>query len=210
MEYKSIIFDVDGTLTSGNSWKIIHSSLNVYEQAKNHRNLFFKSKISYQQWADLDVGLWKNVHISQIEQILNKIPLNEGVSETISTLKKKKHKLILLSSGLSLLSDKLKAKFGFDYSIANKVIIDEQGFLTGKVICYVSYNNKDEAIGGLLKTLNIKFFQCIAIGDDENDISLFNKVGLSIAFNPKSLKVKKAADITIYGSDLRNILNYIP
>jgi len=48
MKFKLVIFDVDGTLTKGdNSWKLIHSSLNVYEQAKKHRELFFNHEISY-------------------------------------------------------------------------------------------------------------------------------------------------------------------
>lgn len=211
MKFKLIIFDVDGTLTKeDNSWKLIHSALNVYEKAKIHKDLFFREEITYQQWADLDVGLWKNVHISKIEQILDKVPLNQGISDLISILKKKNYKLVLLSSGISLLADKLKEKFGFDYSIANQVIIDENGFLTGEVICNVAYDNKDKVISNLIRKLHIKFSQCIAIGDDENDISLFKKVRLGIAFNPKNSKVENAADITIHGSDLRIILEYIP
>ncbi|MFX0135725.1 MAG: HAD-IB family phosphatase [Candidatus Hodarchaeota archaeon] len=210
MEFKLIIFDVDGTLTGeNNSWKLIHSSLNVFEQAKNHREMFFNKEISYQKWADLDVGLWKNVHVSRIEEILNKVPLIEGISETLSILKKKNFKTALLSSGISLFADKLKEKFGFDYSIANKVIVNEQGYLTGEVICNVAYNNKDKAINGLLRELNITFQQCIAVGDNENDINLFKKVGFSIALNPQASNVAEVADITITGRDLRKILNYI-
>ena len=209
MDFKLVIFDVDGTLTKeDNSWKLIHTSLNVFEKAKIHRKLFFAREINYQKWADLDVGLWKNVHVSKIEQIFNEIPLNEGIDETISKLKKKNYTLSLLSSGIHLQAKKLKEKFGFDYAIANKIILDENGYLTGEVVCNVAYNNKDIAISGLLNKLNIKFSECIAVGDNENDISLFEKVGRSIAFNPKSQKVK--ATFTIYGNDLRDILKYIP
>ncbi|NVM02838.1 MAG: HAD-IB family phosphatase [Candidatus Helarchaeota archaeon] len=211
MEFKLIIFDVDGTLTKeNNSWKLIHTSLNVFEQAKTHRELFFNKGISYQKWADLDVGLWKNVHVSRIEKILNKVPLIEGISETLSILKKKDLKTSLLSSGISIFADKLKERFGFDYSIANKVIINEKGYLTGEVICNVAYNNKDKAINGLLKKLNITFQECIAVGDNENDVNLFKKVGLSIALNPQSSNVSEVADITVTSTDLRKILNYIP
>ncbi|MHA1384584.1 MAG: HAD family hydrolase [Candidatus Helarchaeota archaeon] len=211
MDFKLVIFDIDGTLTKeDNSWKLIHTSLNVFDKAQNHRELFFKKKITYQKWADLDVGLWKKVHISRIKKILDSVPLNDGIQETISVLREKKYKLSLLSSGISLLADKLKEKYRFDYSIANKVLIDKNGYLTGEVVCNVAYNNKDTAINGILNDLKINFKQCIAIGDNENDLSLFQKVGRSIAFNPKSSKVKNAADIILYGSDLRKILNYIP
>ncbi len=211
MGYKLVIFDVDGTLTrEDNSWKLIHEALDVYDKALMHRKMFIEKEISYQKWADLDVGLWKNVHVSQIEQILDDVPLNEGISETVTTLKNKKYKSLLLSSGISLLADKLKHKFGFDYSIANEVVTNDSGFLTGEVICNVAFNNKDEAVKGLLRDLNINFQECVAIGDNENDINLLKRVGLSIALNPKSNKVKEAAKVSLQSIDLRNILKYIP
>jgi len=89
------------------------------------------------------------------------------------------------------------------------VLIDKQGYLTGKVICNVSYNNKDKAISGLLHDLNISFNQCIAVGDNENDTSLFKVVGLSIALNPQNSIVADVADIIIKDNDLRKILNFI-
>ncbi len=211
MKFKLVIFDVDGTLTKeNNSWKLIHTSLNVFEKAKTHREMFFNKEISYQKWADLDVGLWQNVHVSRIEEILNQVPLIDGIKETLSILQSRKLKTSLLSSGISLFANKLKKRFGFDYSIANEVIVNKQGYLTGEVFCNVAYNNKDEAISGLLKELNITFPQCIAVGDNENDINLFKKVGLSIAINPQDKKVAKVADVTIIGTDLRKILNYLP
>lgn len=210
MKYKLVIFDVDGTLTrEDNSWKLIHTSLDVYEQAKEHRKLFFGNEITYQKWADLDVGLWKNVHLSRIEQVLNRVELNDGIAETISILKRKNYLLTLLSSGISIFTNKIKEKFGFDFSISNEVIVDDQNLLTGEVICHVGFN-KAEAIENLLQELKIGLPQCIAIGDAENDVILFKRVGLSIAFNPKTPEVKEAADIALYGSDLRKILDFIP
>ncbi len=198
MKFKLVIFDVDGTLTKGdNSWKLIHSSLNVYEQAKKHRELFFNHEISYQEWANRDVGLWKNTPVKKI-------------AETVAFLKRKKYKLALLSSGITLLTDKLKEKFGFHYSIANHVCTNDSGLLTGRIECKVGFYNKDAAIQGILREMNMDHSECIAIGDDENDISLFQKVGLSIAFNPINSRVASVADVTIRGSDLRKILKYIP
>ncbi|MFX1451434.1 MAG: HAD hydrolase family protein, partial [Promethearchaeota archaeon] len=61
----------------------------------------------------------------------------------------------------------------------------------------------------LLHDLDIAFHQCIAVGDNENDTSLFKVVGLSIALNPQNSIVAEAADIIIKGNDLRKILNFI-
>jgi phosphoserine phosphatase len=40
------------------------------------------------------------------------------------------------------------------------------------------------------------------------DIPLFKKAGFSVAFNPKDLRVKQAADLAIKNKDLKEILQY--
>ncbi|UCH04339.1 MAG: HAD hydrolase family protein, partial [Candidatus Thorarchaeota archaeon] len=45
-----------------------------------------------------------------------------------------------------------------------------------------------------------------SVGDGENDIDLFKVSALSIAYNPVSDEVSKAADLTIRSKDLRKIL----
>ncbi|MHA1131809.1 MAG: HAD hydrolase family protein, partial [Candidatus Helarchaeota archaeon] len=49
---------------------------------------------------------------------------------------------------------------------------------------------------------------CIAIGDGENDIPLFNEVGFSIAFNPINELVAKSADVVVIGG-LLDVLSVI-
>jgi len=56
------------------------------------------------------------------------------------------------------------------------------------------------------KKYGIDSSECVYVGDEVNDVPVFGKTGLSIAFNCSKQKVKDAADIVIDGNDLRLIL----
>ncbi|NVM55531.1 MAG: HAD-IB family phosphatase [Candidatus Helarchaeota archaeon] len=208
--FKLVCFDLDGVLTvKDDSWSYIHHNLGVWEQAKEHRKLFFASKINYQQWADLDVGLWKNVSLDKINSIIQQIRVRPHIETVVQELKNRNLISVILSSGLSFFTDYVKNKFGFDFAIANSPIIGENNKLTGEIHVSVSYNDKDSVLQGFLTPYNIKLKDCIAIGDGENDIPLFKEVGFSIAFNPKNEFVAKAADVTVADGDLLEVLSII-
>ncbi|MFX1297426.1 MAG: HAD family hydrolase, partial [Promethearchaeota archaeon] len=189
MNFKLVCFDLDGCLTEkDDSWSFIHRNLGVWEQAKKHRKQFFDGKIDYQRWADLDVGLWKGTSIDRLQNIIKKIKLRSDIETIVQELKKRDLVLIIISSGLSFFADRIKTEFNFDYAIANSPTIGEDSKLTGNCDVKVNYDDKHKVLEfvltEILSSKNIKLNECIAIGDGENDIPLFKKVGFSIAFNP--------------------------
>jgi len=210
MKYKLVCFDLDGTLTEkDDSWLYIHKDLGVWEKAKKHRELFFEGKINYQEWADLDVGLWKGTSLEHLLSIIEQIPIRPYIEEIVAELKKHKLKLLILSSGLSFLAEKIKTQYDFDYAFANAPIIGPDGYLTGEINVKISYNNKHLVLQNFIKPLNIKLKECIAVGDSLNDTALFKEVGYSIAFNPINEAVAKSATVAIKNSDLRDVLSII-
>ena len=67
---------------------------------------------------------------------------------------------------------------------------------------------KDTEVISLLEKHKINLKEVCYIGDAFNDISVFNIVGLAIAFNPKSKEVEKKANYVIYDfNELKKILN---
>ncbi|MHA1651268.1 MAG: HAD family hydrolase [Candidatus Helarchaeota archaeon] len=214
MNYKLVCFDLDGCLTErDDSWSFIHRELGVWEQAKKHRKLFFEGKIDYQQWADLDVGLWKGTPITKLNKVIKQIKVRPHLETVIQELKKRKVLVIIISSGLSFFADRIKEEFGFDFAIANTPIIGENGKLTGECDVKVKYDDKHEVLDFILNDIlvahNIKPKECIAVGDGENDIPLFKKVGYSIAFNPLNENVANSADVVVKNGGLLDVLSII-
>ena len=126
----------------------------------------------------------------------------------VTTLRRNGFKVVLLSAGLSLVTERIEREIGVDDSLANDLRV-ENGLLTGEVKVNVSFNNKDTALLPMLKRFNLKMDECVAVGDDETMIPLFEKVRLSIAFNPRSRVVEERADIVVKSGNLSEVLFYL-
>jgi phosphoserine phosphatase len=130
----------------------------------------------------------------------------KGAVETVAELKKNGYKIAIISSGISILADKVKEELGIDYSYANKLLVGDDGRLTGEGEEIVALMNKDVVLKRVAEAEEIDTGQCVTIGDSRFDIPLFKNAGLSIAFNAKDDLVREAADLVINSNDLRKIL----
>lgn len=205
---KIIIFDLDGVLVDvDSSWKLIHRAF----ETDNEQNLnrYLCGTISYAEFMRRDIRLWGKVQIAQIKAILDSVPLIGNVSTLILELKKNGFKTAIISSGISILADRVKNMLGIDYSYANRLSVDHDGWLTGECEEVVELLRKDLILNNLLADQRVDANQCIVIGDTKFDISLFEQAGLSIAFNPKDEDVKKAADLVINHKDLCQIMPWL-
>ena len=208
MTIKLVIFDIDGTILQTHSWQNIHQNLGTWNQAKKHRNQFFKGQITYKQWAQLDATLWKKQPLTRINQIINQMPYTKGAKQTLTTLKQKQIKTYLLSAGLTQVAEKIQKEIGTNGYTANN-LITKDGYLTGEVETNVSFHDKDKHLPHILQKFNLTPQECAAVGDDLTLIPLFKKVTLAIAFNPTHKTIEKHANIIINSNDLRTVLPHI-
>jgi phosphoserine phosphatase len=203
------VFDVDGTLLKTvSSWQFLHERLGTWEKGKQYAEQFFRGAITYEDWARLDASLWRGSKLARLRQIVDGIPYTNGARQIVTTLRRNGFKVVLLSAGLSLVTERIEREVGVDDSLANELKV-ENGLLTGEVKVNVSFDNKGTALLRMLKRFNLGMDECVAVGDDETMISLFEKVNLSIAFNPRSRVVEERADIVIKSGNLGEVLSYL-
>lgn len=207
-DLKMVVFDVDGTLVKGYSWQFMHEALGTWSSVSHYFDLFMKGRISYEEWARIDASLWRGVPLERAEQIIGTMPYTDGTEETISVLRDKGLRVFLLSAGLSLVSERINREIGIDGYLANELIVKD-GFLTGEVNVNVSFYKKDEALMRFLPKWSLEMKNCVAVGDDPTLVPLFEKVGLSIAFNPVDAGIGRNADAVVKSNDLRHILPHI-
>ncbi|MFX0087167.1 MAG: HAD-IB family phosphatase [Candidatus Hodarchaeota archaeon] len=206
--FKLVIFDMDGVLVDiKSSWHYVHKKLGV-DSSKNFQK-YLNKEINYTEFMRRDIRLWGKCHIDTINRIFDSVPLMTGAKQTVFELRNRGYKRAILSAGISLLADKVNRKLKFDYVCANKLCIDENGFLTGEGVVMVELLSKEAALNELIEFIDISADQCIAIGDSVFDIPVFKKVGLSIAFNTSNNSVKQAADKIIEIKDLRAIITLL-
>jgi phosphoserine phosphatase len=210
-DFKLVIFDLDGTLTQERSiWEYIHKQLGKWcGFAEEYQNQFLAGKISYEEFCELDAEVWKGMKVEELLKIVKTVPFHPGVDELINYLKQKGLKLSMVSSGLSLLSDWVHQKYGFDYSISND-LLHENGILTGKVKIQVYYDKKAEWVEKILKQFGAEREQVIAIGDSKGDLDMFEMVGFSIAFNSSCSDLDRMANLCISSKNLIDIIPKLP
>ena len=204
-----VVFDVDGTLMKvESSWQHLHEQLDTWDRGRKYAEQFFQGNISYEDWARLDASLWGGLPLERVQRIVDDIPYMNGARDTIAALRRRGLVVVLLSAGLSIVTDRIRGEIEVDYSIANELIV-ENGFLTGEVKVNVSFHNKDEVLHRILEKFGVTPDECAAIGDDETLLPLFEKVGLGIAFNPRKKVIEKHSDVVVKGNDLRQVLPHL-
>jgi len=209
--FKLVIFDLDGTLTQERSiWEYIHKKLGKwYGFAEEYQDLFLAGKISYEEFCERDAQVWKGVRVEELLEIVKAVPFHPGVNELINFLKQKGLNLSMVSSGLSLLTNWVHQRYGFDYSVSNN-LLHENGVLTGKVKIQVYFDKKAEWVRKILNQFEVKPEEVIAIGDSRGDIDMFQMVGFSIAFNSSCKELDQIASACIQSQNLADIIPKLP
>lgn len=177
-------------------------------QGGQYAEQFFRGAITYEDWARLDASLWKGLKLERVRQIVDSIPYANGAQDVLTVLRRNGFKVVLLSAGLSVVTERIRREIVVDGSFANDLKV-ENGLLTGEVKVNVSVDNKDAVLLGMLKKFDLGIDECAAVGDDETMIPLFENVSFSIAFNPRSWAVEERADVVVKGDDLREVLPFL-
>ena len=205
--YRLVVFDLDGTLTQERSiWEYIHKQLGKwYGFAEEYQKQFLAGKISYEEFCEQDAQVWKGMRVEELLEIVKTVPFYPGVDELINYLKQKGLKLAMVSSGLSLLTNWVHQKYGFDYSVSNDLLHGNE-VLTGKVKIQVYFDKKAEWVKKILKKFRVNPEEVIAIGDSKGDIDMFQMVGFSIAFNSSCSDLDQIANLCISSKNLADII----
>ena len=209
--YKIAIFDLDGTLTRERSiWEYVHKKLGKwYGFAENYQKQFLAGEISYDEFCERDAQVWKGMRVEELIEIAKTVPFHPGADELINYLKDKGLKLSLVSSGLSVLTNWVHQRYGFDYSISNDLLHGD-GILTGKVNIQVYYDQKAEWVKRILKEFGVKPEESMAIGDSLGDLEMFRVVGFSVAFNSSCKDLDQIAKVCVQSQNLIDIIPKLP
>jgi len=215
-KYKLVCFDVDGTLIDEVrfSWQVFHDYFQTDKKRREDaRNKFLKGKISYLQWAEHDINMWKAKGATKVDffKALEPLKLMNGALETFQVLKKNKIKLAIISGSVNILLEKFIPNYNdiFDDVFLSKIFFDKKGFIEKIEATQYDMKMKANALKLIVDSKKIKLKECVYIGDYLNDIKVMQKAGLGIAFNCNEDRVKKVADVVIEKKDLREVLGYI-
>jgi phosphoserine phosphatase len=216
MNYKLVCFDVDGTLIDNVkfSWQIFHDYFDTDKVKREEaKNAFLKGKLTYPEWAEHDIAMWKekNAKKEDFFKALEKLKLMNGAMETLTELKKNGMKLAIISGSMNILLEKFIPNYSefFDDVFLSRIYFDEEGSIARVDPTEFDVDKKAVALKQIATRENIDLKECVFVGDYLNDIKVIEEAGLGIAFNCFEDKVKDVADVVIEKKDLREVLKHI-
>lgn len=134
-----------------------------------------------------------------------RIRLNPGARTLVRTMAAKGAHTALVSGGFTWFCERVAAAAGFAEHRANVLVI-EAGRLAGRVREPVlGREAKVEALGEMLRRLDLAPADALAVGDGANDLGMIEAAGLGVGYRPKPL-LAEAADAVLRHSDLTALL----
>jgi len=209
--YRAVLFDLDGTLTEVPSvWQHIHEVLGLWQdEAARHQESFQRGAIGYREFCERDAAHWKGMKESRLRAITDAIPYRPGARDCVSWLQRSGLLVGVISTGLTLLLERLLDEMDLAYGIANRLVA-RHGVLTGGVKINVEHGAKGEAVDLFCGQFGVDYREVISVGDSDGDISMFEHSGFSVAFNPRCEATGDAASVVHRGRSLMELLTVLP
>lgn len=206
MALRLAVFDLDGTLKQARDpYVYLHQRLGTWEASQAFFQKGLAGELDYDEWLRLDAGLWKGVPRATMERLFRENPYLPGAVETVQALKSTGARVALVSTGLLLHAEQVRAELGVDRIYANEILF-HNGFATGEAVAHVREGDKGRILSELQAEWQLTRDECLAVGDSSSDTEMFALVRLGVAVNPSSDRVRAAAHLVIEQPDLRPLL----
>ena len=201
------VFDVEGVLLNAEYLPVLASLMGPEKE----KEIWDITKAGIRGDINWEEGLIRRVHtLRGIEQakareIAENLPLMPGAKELCSALKRAGWKMIAVSGGFTLITDRLKADLGIDKIFSNELVFKD-GKLDDVKLNVTS--DKAAAIRSTVKDWGVDRQDIVVVVDGANDLKLFALAGYTVGFCPVEV-VKEQADDTIEQRDLSILLHLL-
>jgi len=199
------IFDVEGVLYDAEYLPLLAEKVNKENQIWEITKKGIAGKIDWVEGLKERVHLLRGIDYDTCVEVANSLSIMTGAKEACLALKEAGWKIMAVSGGFTIITDRLKKELGLDFVFSNELV-----FKDGKLDDVVVNVDADKAKAAMIKVneWNEKKEDIVAVVDGANDVKLFDITGFGIAFRAQDL-VKDLATVTLDEKDLSKIIGLI-
>ena len=199
------IFDVEGVLLDAEFLPILAEKINKQDEIWEITRKGIEGVIDWEEGLKTRINALKGIDYKTCKEIADSLPIMTGAKEICRALKAAGWKLLAVSGGFTIMTDRLKKELGLDYVFSNELL-----FKDGKLNDVIIHVDSDKAKSAIIKINEWKEKKenIVVVVDGANDIKLFNICGLGVAFRAQDV-VKDLATVTLEEKDLSLLIDII-
>ena len=199
------IFDVEGVLYDAEYLPLLAEKVNKENKIWEITKKGIEGKIDWVNGLEERVHLLRGIDYDTCVEVANSLPIMTGAKEACLALKNAGWKIMAVSGGFTIITDRLKKELDLDFVYSNELV-----FKDGKLDDVIVNVDADKAKSSMIKIneWNEKKENIITVVDGANDVKLFDITGFGIAFRAQDL-VKDLATVTLDEKDLSKIVGLI-
>lgn len=200
-----VIFDVEGVLYDAEYLPLLAEKMNKEKEVWEITKKGIQGKIDWEEGLRQRVELLKGLDYKTCKDVADSMPIMTGAKELCSALKNAGWKLMAVSGGFTIITDRLKTELGIDHIFTNELVFNDEKL--DDVVVNVNADKSKSAISKITEW-NEKKENITVVVDGANDVKLFDISDLGIAFRAQDL-VKDLATVTLDDKDLTKIIPII-
>jgi phosphoserine phosphatase len=200
-----IIFDVEGVLFDAEYLPILAEKVQKEREIWEITKKGIQGQINWEQGLKTRVDLLKGLSFETCQEVANSLPIMTGAKEACRALKAAGWKLLAISGGFTIMTDRLKKELDLDHVYSNELIFKDNK-LDGVKINVDS--DKAKSAKNKIVEWGEKKEDIVVAVDGANDVTLFDICGLGIAYRAQDI-VKDLATVTLDEKNLAKIIDII-
>ena len=199
------IFDVEGVLFDAEYLPILAEELDKEDEIWEITKKGIQGAIDWEEGLRTRVDALRGLDYEVCRRVADELPIMTGAEDACRALKGAGWRIMAVSGGFTIMTDRLKRRLGLDHVYSNELIFRD-GKLDGVRISVDS--DKARSAAAKIREWGERREDIVVVVDGANDLKLFDICGLGIAYRAQD-KVKDMAHAVLEEKDLSKIIGII-
>jgi phosphoserine phosphatase len=202
-----VIFDVEGVLLNAEYLPVLANLLGPEKEKEvwDITNKGIRGEINWEEGLKERVHALRGIGYDQASTIAQNLEIMPGARELCSFLKGLGWKLVAVSGGFNIITDRLYSELNIDKIFSNDLIFEDNKLMdvTIKVT-----SDKSASVRSYIEDNGFSSDQIVVVVDGANDLKLFDLSSFTVGFCAVDV-VRDKADIVIDKKDLSLLIPVI-